>query len=89
MAAGLQWTDALRRTDDPGRQIIWYETVHLPWQLLFGALLAWMMRKPRVPRKRISRRELKALAREAAALPEHQRRIDEQGDRQPDEPAQV
>jgi hypothetical protein len=46
MAAGLQWTDALRRTDDPGRQIIWYELVHFPWQLLFGAILAWLMRKP-------------------------------------------
>jgi hypothetical protein len=52
MAAGLQWTDALRRTADGGRQVIWYETVHFPWQLLFALLLAWLMRKPREPRRR-------------------------------------
>lgn len=52
MAAGLLWTDALERRDDPGRQIIWYETVHFPWQLLFSLLLAWMMRRRPEPRKR-------------------------------------
>lgn len=49
MAAGLQWTDALVRKDDPGRQIIWYEIVHFPWQLLFALLLATLMRKGREP----------------------------------------
>ncbi|MCW3835529.1 hypothetical protein ACFQ1E_06670 [Sphingomonas canadensis] len=50
MARGLQWTDALRRLDDPGRAILWYEAVHLPWQALFALWLAWLMRRPREPR---------------------------------------
>ena len=55
MAAGLQWTDALRRPDDPGRAIIWYETVHLPWQLAFALLLAWLMRRKPEPRRKRAR----------------------------------
>lgn len=51
MAAGLQWTDALRRTGDPGRAILWYETVHFGWQCVFAVCLAWLMRKRPEPRR--------------------------------------
>lgn len=44
MAFGLWWTDALRITVEPGRAILWYQIVHLPWQLLFALFLAWLMR---------------------------------------------
>jgi hypothetical protein len=50
MAAGLLWTNALH---DPkvSHQIIWYETVHFPWQLAFALLLAAIMHKPRPARE--------------------------------------
>lgn len=51
MAAGLQWTDAVRRPYQHDRAILWYQSVHLPWQLVFALLLAWLMRKAREPEK--------------------------------------
>jgi hypothetical protein len=63
MAAGLAWSDALRKTIDPGRAIIWYETIHFPWQLVFGLLLGLLMRKPPEPRKRWTRAERQAAKR--------------------------
>ena len=68
MAAGLLWTDAIRRTDDPGRAIIWYETVHFPWQIAFALLLAWLMRKRREPRPK--RPTLAAVTRDIPAVRE-------------------
>jgi hypothetical protein len=52
MALGLQWTDATRDArHEAGRLIIWYEAVHLPWQLVFALALAWLMRRPRRARR--------------------------------------
>ena len=49
MVAGLGLTGALREDSypSPAQLIIWFECVHLPWQLLFALVLAWLMRSRR------------------------------------------
>lgn len=40
-------------TQDREALILWFETIHLPWQIVFAVALAWLMRPPRVVRKPI------------------------------------
>lgn len=53
MALGLQWSEALAHPHETRRLILWFATVHLPWQLVFALFLAWLMppirRMPRQP----------------------------------------
>ncbi|MEI9852456.1 MAG: hypothetical protein WDN24_18145 [Sphingomonas sp.] len=52
MARGLAWTAAFEHRDDAERVIVWYETVHAPWQAAFALFLAWLMRPARGARSR-------------------------------------
>lgn len=58
MAAGVLWSGVRGEdaTSHAGQLIIWLECVHLPWQLLFALVLAWLMR--RSPEHRRARRKL-------------------------------
>ncbi len=51
MAFGLTVTGGLESfSRDPGSLMIWLECVHLPWQVAFSLVLAWLMRRRREPK---------------------------------------
>ena len=54
MAQGLAWSHALELPLRPGRFVIWYLCVHLPWQAALAFFLAWLMRLGRRSMTRVS-----------------------------------
>lgn len=51
MAQGLILSGETMDTHHTEPMILWFETVHLPWQLTFALALAWLMRPPRLPKR--------------------------------------
>ncbi|MDF7774343.1 hypothetical protein P1X14_03715 [Sphingomonas sp. AOB5] len=54
MAQGLVFTGQSADTHDREALILWFETIHLPWQIIFSLALAWLMRPPRAVKKPVS-----------------------------------
>jgi hypothetical protein len=51
VAQGLIFTGQSADMQDSEALILWFETIHLPWQIVFSVALAWLMRPPRVTKK--------------------------------------
>lgn len=54
MAQGLILSGETMITHRTEPLIIWFECVHLPWQLVFALALAWLMRPPRLAKRALS-----------------------------------
>jgi hypothetical protein len=50
MAQGLILSGETMDTHRTEPLILWFECVHLPWQIAFALALAWLMRPPRPPK---------------------------------------
>ena len=51
MAQGLILSGETMDTHHTEPLILWFECVHLPWQIVFALALAWLMRPPRPPKR--------------------------------------
>lgn len=54
VAQGLIFSGQAADTQDSEALILWFETIHLPWQVAFSVVLAWLMRPPRVSKRPVS-----------------------------------